>query len=53
MALSVSPESGCTALLQGYTSGRFLINNLAVSAVRGTRLESALYQAAVLERTKD
>jgi oligo-1,6-glucosidase len=53
VALSFSPGGGRTALPPGYTSGRILINNLAGSPLRGTRLELAPYQAVVLELTKD
>ena len=53
VALSFSPAGGRTALPPGYTSGRILINNLAASPLRGTRLELAPYQAVVLELTRD
>ena len=53
VALSFSPAGGRTALPPGYTSGRILINNLAASPLRSTRLELAPYQAVVLELTRD
>jgi len=53
VALSFSPAGGRTALPPGYTSGRILINNLAATPLRGTRLELAPYQAVVLELTRD
>jgi oligo-1,6-glucosidase len=53
VALSFGPAGGRTALPPGYTSGRILINNLAGTPLRGTRMELAPYQAVVLELTKD
>jgi oligo-1,6-glucosidase len=53
VALSFSSGGGRAALPPGYTSGRILINNLAVSPLQGTRLELAPYQAVVLELTRD
>jgi oligo-1,6-glucosidase len=49
VALSFSPVGGRTAVPVGYTAGRVLVNNLAMSPVQGARLVLQPYQAVVLE----
>ena len=53
VALSFSAAGGRTALPEGYTSGKVLMNNLAISPMQGRRLVLKPYQAVVLEMTKD
>jgi oligo-1,6-glucosidase len=49
VALSFSRTGGRTAVPAGYRAGRILINNVAVSPIRGGQLVLQPYQAVVLE----